>query len=164
MNTHRVLRIPLIELVIVALILLAVTGLALLVSVAWPLIHFRSGPSPNQADPLEMVNGFHTAINNDDVDTILALFTDDATIYDSGSIIQGKDQIRNWAMHSERMAGLRLKLIHSQATDEKVFWYDIAHNGSEVEHSAYLLRWIAVIQKGKIQSLTVSLLPMPDGK
>jgi len=153
-----------VELVIVALILLAVTGLALLVSVVWPLIHVRSSPAPIQVDPLEMVNAFHSAINNDNVDTMLALFTEDATINDSGSIIKGKEHIRTWVLNSERMAGLHLKLIHTQVTDEKVFWYDIAHNGPEIGHSAYLLRWIAVVQQGKIQSLTVSLLPMPDGK
>jgi hypothetical protein len=164
MNTQRVLRIPMVELVIVALILLAVAGLAILISIAWPLIHVPSGPSPIQADPLEMVDAFHSAINNDNVDAMLALFSEDATVVDSGSVVQGKEQIRNWALHSQPMFGLRLMMIHSQVAGVKVFWHDIAHNGPEVQHISYILRWMAVIQNGKIKSLTVSLLPMPDGK
>src|SRR5574341_1233507 len=105
MNTHRVLRIPTMKLVIVALILLAVGGLAILVSIAWPLIHVRVGQSPIQADSLQMVNVFHSAINNDNVDTMLALFTEDATIIDSGSAIQGKGQNRNWEWLSFKKVG-----------------------------------------------------------
>ena len=164
MNTPRVLRISMLELVILALILLAVTGLALLVSVAWPLIHIPSGPSPIQADPLEMVNAFHSAINNDNMDAMLALFAEDATITDSGSTVQGKEEIRNWALHSQRMAGLRLRMLHSEMHGDKITWNDLAQNGPEVEKRAYLLRWMAVVQKGKIKSLTISPLPMPDGK
>jgi hypothetical protein len=62
------------------------------------------------------------------------------------------------------MAGLRRLLIHSQVVGEKVFWNDLAHNGPEMQHISYILHWIAVVQKGKIKSLTVSLMPMPDGK
>lgn len=164
MNTHRVLRIPLVELVIVASVLFTIAGLALLISLAWPMIHIPSDPSPIQADPLELVNAFHSAINNDNVDTMLALLTEDATVTDSGSMIQGKEEIRKWALHSQRMVGLRLRLIHSQVTDEKVFWYDVAHNGPEIQDRVYLLRWTAILQNGKIKSLTVSLVPMPDGK
>ena len=164
MNTHRVLRIPMVELVIVVLILLAVGGLAILISIAWPLIHVPSGPSPIQADPLEMVNAFHSAINNDNVDAMLALFSEDASVVDSGSVIQGEEQIRDWALHSQRMFGLRLMMTHSQVAGEKIFWHDITHSGPEVQHRIYILRGMAIIQKGKIKSLTVSLLPMPDAK
>ena len=164
MNANRVLRVPMIELVMAVLILLAVGGLSILVAVAWPLIHVPPVQSPIQADPLEIVNVFHSALNSDNVDAMLALFAQDATIIDGGSTIQGKEQIRNWVLHSQRMVGLRLKLIHSQVTGGKILWQDIAHNGPEVEHRIYLLRWMAIVQKGKIQSLTVSLLPMPDGK
>jgi limonene-1,2-epoxide hydrolase len=151
------------ELVIVALILLAVTGLAILISVIWPLIHIPSGPSPIQADPLEVVNAFHSAINNDNVDAMLALLAEDATITENGSTVQGKEELRDWVLHSQRMAGLRLTMLHSQVAGEKIFWNDTAHNGPEVQHSSYILRWMAVIQKGRIKSLTVSFLSMPDG-
>src|SRR5262245_21548287 len=151
MNTQRVLRFPMIGLMIVALILLAVTGLALLVSVAWPLIHIPSGPSPIQADPLEVVNAFHTAINSDNPDCVLSLFVDDATITDDSSVIEGRDEIRHWLLYSQRMAGLRLTMLHSQVAGEKIFWNDIAHKGPEVQHRSYILRWIAVIQKGRFK-------------
>jgi hypothetical protein len=164
MNANRVLRIPMIELVIVTLMLLAVGGLAILISVAWPLIHVPSGQSPIQADPLKMVNVFHDAVNSDNLDATLALFTEDAIIIDGETIFQGREEIRKWVLYSQRMAGLRLLLINSRVADEKVFWNDLAHNGPEVQHISYILRWMAVIQKGKIQSLTVSLLPMPDAK
>ena len=164
MNTHRGLRIPMVELMIVALILLAVSGVAILIFVAWPLIHVPSGHSPIQADPLKMVNAFHDAVNSDNVEAVLALFAEDATITDNGSVIDGTEEIRNWALHSQRMAGLRLLLIHSQVTGEIVFWHDLAHNGPEIEPISHILRWMAVIQEGKIKTLMVSLLPMPDGK
>lgn len=164
MNAHRDSRISMMEPVIVALILLAVGGLAILISVAGPLIHVPSGPSPIQADPSEMVNAFHANVNSNNVDATLALFTEDATITDSGSIFHGRDEIRKWVLSSPRMAGLRLRMIYSQVAGEKIFWHDIAHNGPEVQPGVYILRWTAVIQKGKIQFLTVSLLPMPDGK
>ncbi len=164
MNTQRVLRFPMIELLVGALILLALSGVVILMSVAWSLIHTPSSQLPIQADPLDMVDVFHSAINSANVDALLALFTEDATVMDSGSVFQGRDEIRNWMLYSQRMAGLRLMMIHSQVAGEKVFWHDLAHNGPEVQHISYILRWMAVIQKGKIESLTVSLLPMPDGK
>ncbi|HLO17052.1 MAG TPA: nuclear transport factor 2 family protein, partial [Anaerolineales bacterium] len=101
---------------------------------------------------------------SNNVDVVLALFSEDATVTDGGSTVQGRDEIRKWILYSQRMAGLHLTLIHSQVAGEKVFWHDVARNGSEVEHRIYLLRWMAIVQNGKIQSLTVSLLPMPDGK
>ena len=149
MKAHRVLRIPLMELVIVALILLTI---------------WQDSQAPIYAESSETINTFHSAINSDDVDAVLALFAEDATVIDSGSVIHGRDEIRDWALHSQRMAGLHLRLIHSQVVGEKVFWNDLAHNGPEVQHLSYILRWMAIIQKGKIKSITVSLMPIPDGK
>ena len=120
MNTRRVLRIPMIELVIITLILLAVGGLAMLFSVARPLIHIPSGQSPIQADSLKMVDAFHSAINSDNVDAVLALFADDATVTDAGAGIAGKEEIRNWVLYSQRMAGLRLTMLHSEMHGDKV--------------------------------------------
>jgi limonene-1,2-epoxide hydrolase len=149
MKAHRVLRIPLMELVIVALILLTI---------------WQDSQAPIYAESSETINTFHSAINSDDVDAVLALFAEDATVIDSGSVIHGRDEIRDWALHSQRMAGLHLRLIHSQVVGEKVFWNDLAHNGPEVQHLSYILRWMAIIQKGKIKSIMVSLMPIPDGK
>jgi limonene-1,2-epoxide hydrolase len=149
MKAHRVLRIPLMELVIVALILLTI---------------WQDSQAPIYAESSETINTFHSAINSDDVDAVLALFAEDATVIDSGSVIHGRDEIRDWALHSQRMAGLHLRLIHSQMVGEKVFWNDLAHNGPEVQHLSYILRWMAIIQKGKIKSIMVSLMPIPDGK
>ena len=149
MKAHRVLRIPLMELVIVALILLTI---------------WQDSQAPIYAESSETINTFHSAINSDVVDAVLALVAEDATVIDSGSVIHGRDEIRDWALHSQRMAGLHLRLIHSQVVGEKVFWNDLAHNGPEVQHLSYILRWMAIIQKGKIKSITVSLMPIPDGK
>jgi ketosteroid isomerase-like protein len=147
MNAHRVLRIPLMELVIVALILLVVGGLAILISVAWPLIHVPSSPSPIQTDPLEVISLLHSNINSNEVNELLDLFAEDAVVTDDGSVFEGKDAIRNWVMHSQRMAGLHLRMIHSQVAGEKVFWHDIAHNGPEAQDRSYILRWMALVQK-----------------
>ena len=164
MNVHRVLRIPRIELVMVVLILFAVGGLALLISIAWPPIHLPSSRAPIQADPLEVVRGLHSNINSNEVNALLDLFAEDAVVTDDGSVFEGKDAIRYWFLHSERMAGLQLRMIDSQVAGEKVFWYDLAENRSDVHHTSYILRWMAIVQNSKIKSLTVSLLPMPDGK
>ena len=164
MNAQRVLSFPMIGLMIVALILLAVSGFAVLMSVTWSLIRIPSSQSPIQADPLEMVDVFHSAINNDDVDAMLDLFADDAVVTDDESVSEGKEQIRNWVVYSQRMARLRLTRLHLEMLGDKVTWIDIAHNGPDVEDRVSLLRWMAVIQKGRIKSLTVSFLPLPDGK
>ena len=105
-------------------------------------------------DSLSTVDTFHSAINSDDVDTVLALFAEDAIIVDGTSVIQGKDEIRNWLLYSQRMAGLRLTQLNSAMNEEKVSWLDIAHDGPKVEYRLYVLRWEALIQEGKIHSLT----------
>ncbi len=164
MNTSRVLHFPMIGQVIVALILLAVGGFAVLIAIALSLIGSPPSPSPLQADPLELVNTFHSAVNSDNVDAMLALFADDATVNDNGSVIIGKEEIRNWVLYSQRMAGLRLTLFNSEQNEEYIIWLDTAQNGPEAQYRVSILQWKVVIQMGTIKSLTVSLLPMPDGK
>jgi ketosteroid isomerase-like protein len=105
-------------------------------------------------DSLSTVDTFHSAINSDDVDTVLALFAGDAIVVDGESVIQGKDEIRNWLLYSQRMAGLRLRKLNSAMNGEKVIWLDIAHDGPNIEYRLYILRWEALIQEGKIHSLT----------
>jgi hypothetical protein len=164
MNAQRVLRIPMIELVIVALILLATGGVALFITLVWPLIHVPSGQASSQTDPWEVVNDFHVAINSNNVDDALALFTDSAAITDNSSLINGTYQIRNWMLDSKRMAGLHLKMFHSEMDGEKLIWLDKAHNEPEGQSRYYILRWEAVIAEGKIQSLVVVPRYMPDLK
>ena len=164
MNMHRVLRTPRIEWVMVVLSLFVVGGLALLISVAWPLIHAPSSQATIPADPLEVVRVLHSSINSNDANALLDLFAEDAVVTVDGSVFEGKDAIRYWVLHSKRMSGLHLRLIDSQVAGEKVFWYDLADNGPGIQDRSYVLRWMAVVQKGKIKSLTVSLMPMPDGK
>jgi ketosteroid isomerase-like protein len=115
-------------------------------------------------DSLSLVTTFHNAINSDDVDAMLALFADDATVNDNGSVIEGKELIRDWALHSQRMTGLRLTLFHSEQNEENIIWLDKAHNGSEVQNRYYILRWEAIIRDGKIQSLAAMPRYWPDLK
>lgn len=105
-------------------------------------------------DSLSTVDTFHFAINGEDVDALLALFADDAIVVDGASVIQGKDQIRNWLLYSQRMAGLRLTKLNSAMNGEKISWLDIAHDGPSVEYRLYVLRWEALIREGKIHSLS----------
>ena len=164
MNTHRVLRIPVIELVVVAMILLAVGGVAILITAVWPLIYVPSDQGPRQEDPWEVVNDFHAAINSNNIDDALALFANSATITDNKSLISGRDQIRNWVLYSKRMAGLHLKMFHLEMDGETFIWLDEAQNGPEGQNRYYILRWEAVIAEGKIQSLIVMPRYMPDLK
>ena len=105
-------------------------------------------------DSLSTVDTFHVAINSDDVDTVLDLFADDAIVVDDALVIQGKDEIRNWLLYSQRMAGLHLTKLNAAMDGEKVSWLDVAHDGPTVEYRLYVLRWEAVIREGKIHSLT----------
>ena len=105
-------------------------------------------------DSLSTVDAFHSAINNEDVDTVLALFAEDAVVIDGESVMQGKDEIRNWVLYSQRMAGLRLTNLNSALNGEKVIWLDIAHDGPKVQYRLYILCWEALIQEGKIHYLT----------
>ena len=142
-NTRQVSRLQLVAFAIVtSMMLVACTS---------------SGLAPAEVaslDSLSTVDTFHSAINSDDVDTALALFTDDAIVVDGQLVIQGKDEIRNWVLYSQRMAGLRLRKLNSAMNGEKVSWLDIAHDGPNVEYRLYVLRWEALIQEGKIHSLT----------
>ena len=143
MNTRQVPRLPLIAFAIVTSILLvACTGSEL------------APADVASLDSLSTVDTFHSAINSHDVDTVLGLFADDAIVVDGASVIQGKDEIRNWLLYSQRMAGLRLTKLNSAMNGEKVSWLDIAHDGPNVEYRLYVLRWEALIQAGKIHSLT----------
>ena len=164
MKTQQVVRFPTIGLVIVAAILLTALVFAAFMPLAWSLISAPRSQSSIQADPLEVVNHFHSAINSDDIDAVLALFADDAIVTDSAGVIEGVEEIRNWALYSQRMTGLRLTNIKSQVDGEKVFWLDTALNGPEIDNSSYVLRWEASIRDGKIQSLDVSPMYMPDRK
>ena len=92
------------------------------------------------------------------------LFADDAVVIDNGTVIEGQEPVRNWALHSQRMAGLHLIMLHCEIDGEKVIWFDTAHNGPEVDDAQYLLQWEAIIQDGKIQSLAAMPRYRPDLK
>jgi len=153
MNTRQVSRLQLFVFVIAtAMILVACISQALIPSAAPPM------------DPLSLVTTFHNAINSDDVDAVLALFADNAVVVDNGLVIEGKELIRDWALHSQRMAGLRLTLFHSEQNEENIIWLDRAHNEPEVQNRYYILRWEALIRDGKIQSLAAMPRYWPDLK
>ena len=132
--------------------LVAFAGITSMMLVA--CISSRLAPEVAPLDSLSTVDTFHSAINSDDVDTALALFADDAIVVDGQSVIQGKDEIRNWVLYSQRMAGLRLRKLNSAMNGEKISWLDIAHDGPKIQYQLYLLRWEALIQDGKIHHLT----------
>jgi len=142
MNTRQVSRLQLFALVIT-------TAMMLVACVSPALMHSDVA----SIDPLPMVDTFHYSINSGDVDAVLDLFADDAIVIDSGSVIEGRSEIRNWVLYSQRMAGLHLTKLNSEMDGEKVIWLDIAHDGPKVEYRLYILRWEALIQEGKIQSL-----------
>ena len=143
MNTRQVSHLPLVAFAMVTpLLLVACTSYELAPAEVASL------------DSLSMVDTFHSAINSEDVDTVLALFAEDAVVIDGESVMQGKDEIRNWVLYSQRMAGLRLTNLNSALDGEKVSWLDIAHDGPKVQYRLYILRWEASIQEGKIHSLT----------
>jgi hypothetical protein len=142
------------------LVLLIATALMLMACIGPALI---PGDAPPM-DPLSLVTTFRNAINSDDVDAVLAVFAEDAVVIDNGSVIEGKELIRDWALHSQRMAGLRLTMLKSELDGEKVIWLDEAYTEQETGHSSYLLQWEAIIREGKIQSLAAMPRYRPDLK
>jgi len=153
MNIRQVSRLQLFVFVIA-------TAMTLVACISPALIRGDAPPM----DPLSMVDVFHQAINSDDVDALLVLFADDAVVIDNGSVIEGMELIRDWALHSQRMSGLRLTLFHSEQNEENIIWLDKAYNGSEVQNRYYILRWEAIIRDGKIQSLAAMPRYWPDQK
>jgi len=153
MNTWKVPRMQMFALLIAAT--------ANLVACISPSLIRRDAPPMNA---LSMVDVFHQTINSDDVDALLVLFADDAVVIDNGSVIEGMELIRDWALHSQRMSGLRLTLFHSEQNEENIIWLDKAYNGSEVQNRYYILRWEAIIRDGKIQSLAAMPRYWPDQK
>jgi hypothetical protein len=164
MNPQRAYWVPMLELVILGVILLAIFALGVMIFIGLPLIHMPATQRPARLDTLNLVDAFHSAVNDENTDAVLALLSENATINDGGDIVQGRKEIRNWVLNSKYMAGLHIKLIESHVTGQKVFWQDLARNGTEAQARIYVLRWMADIQNGKINSLTVSSQPMPDGK
>lgn len=115
-------------------------------------------------NPLSIVDTFHSAVNSGNVEAISSLFAEDAVVVDNGSVIDGKSKIRTWVLYSQRMAGLHLTRLNSKINGEKISWYDMAHNGPEVDHIIYLLHWEATIHDGKIQSISTIPRYWPDLK
>jgi hypothetical protein len=142
------------------LVLLIATALMLVTCIGPALI---PGDAPPM-DPLSLVDVFHQTINSDNADALLVLFADEAVVIDNGSVIEGKELIRDWALHSQRMAGLRLTMLKSELDGEKVIWLDGANKEQETGHSSYLLQWEAIIREGKIQSLAAMPRYRPDLK
>jgi len=153
MNTRQVSRLQLFVFVIA-------TAMTLVACISQALI---PGDAPPM-DPLSLVTTFHNAINSDDVDAVLALFAEDAVVIDNGSVIEGKEPIRDWALYSQRMAGLRLTMLNSEIDGEKVIWLDEAYQEHETGRGSYLLKWEAIIRDGKIQSLAAMPRYWPDLK
>ena len=142
-NTRQVPRLQLVAFAIV-------TSVMLVACISSELVPTEVAP----LDSLSTVDTFHSAINSEDVDTVLALFSEDAVVIDGESVMQGKDEIRNWVLYSQRMAGLRLTNLNSAQDGENVIWLDIARDGPKVQYRLYILRWEASIQDGKIYHLT----------
>ena len=121
-------------------------------------------PATKDSEPLDVVNAFHDAMNNNNVEIALALFAEDALVTDSGKMSEGMEQIRGWVEYLHIPAALHLEMIDFQVSGENVFWSDLAHNPAGSGNSLDILKWKAVIQNGRIKSLVVGPLPMPDGK
>ena len=169
MKTYQAIRFHMIVLLIVGVVGLAACSGSAPISADRPSTTPSKSILPSvltteESDPLEVVNAFHAVINSDNVDAVLALFAEDATVTDNRWVSGGKEEIRTWASYSQGAVRLRLEMIHSQVAGEKVFWHDLAHNEPGAEYGFYILKWRAIIQRGKIKSLTVLFLPMPDGK
>lgn len=164
MKTPRVAQISEKGLLVMALVLLAAGGMILLTSFASRLIPKRRDQQAIHLEPLDTVNNFHTAVNNERVPAMMDLFAEDAIVIDGANTFTGRTEIQNWALRSSRMSGTQLTLISSQASDGKVIWYDLARSGSGSQAAPQILHWMAVFEDGRIKTLSVTLRPLPDGK
>ena len=164
MNAQQALRSPWLPAVVLTLILFAAGGFAVFIFTVAALNYVPSSPPPTQADPLNVVSALHSAINSNDVNALLELFADDAVLIDNGLVLEGRKQIRDWALNSELIAGLRLTMVHAEMNSTKMIWLDTAYNGPEGQSRYYILCWEARIEDGKIQSLAILPRYLPDGK
>lgn len=116
-------------------------------------------------DPAAVINAFIAAENARNVDAALALFADDAVINENplnnpDLIHTGKDEIRAYL---QRLVDgfIAVKVLEPpQLVDGKVVWTE------ENAESALLTRRKveAVIEKGKIKSITVLDIPYATGR
>jgi len=137
--------------------LVAAVVMISLASLSLPLI---SDTEPTM-DPVAMVDAFHQAINYDDIDGLRVLFAENAIVIDNGTAFEAWNRSRI-GLSISTCQPIKFEMIKIQVDGEKVFWYDLVHNDPESGSSPYILRWNAVIQSGKIQSLTVGPMLMPD--
>ena len=113
--------------------------------------------------PLGLVDAFHHAINSDDLDGLLVLFAEDATVIDNGTVFEAWNR-SGIGLNIFTCQPVQLEMINFQVDGEKVFWYDLVHNDPGSGYGPYILRWNAVIQNGEIKSLTAQPMLIPDGK
>ena len=114
-------------------------------------------------NPLATVDALHQSINYDDIDGLRVLFAEDAIVIDNGTAFEAWNR-SGIGSNIFTCQPIKFEMINIQVDGEKVFWYDLVHNDPGSGYGPYILRWNAVIQNGKIQSLVVQPLPMPDGK
>ncbi len=113
-------------------------------------------------DPVSVIHALDTACNAHDLETVMALFADDAVAThtpppDGVGVYRGKEQIRAW--FAPQMPGFHVDAHDHQVSGETVRWSGL------VTHD--LLRQIgqtqpvgarneAVVRAGKIASFTVT--------
>lgn len=151
--------------------LMIVLGIAVLAGFVWmrtdqviALPDLRLVPDTGPAMvPLATVDAFHHAVNHDDIESLRVLFAEDAIVIDNGTVFEAWNR-SGVGLNIFTCQPIKFEMIDIQVDGEKVVWYDLIHNDPGSEYSPRVLRWNAVIQDGKIQSLTVRPLPMPDKK
>jgi len=125
------------------------------------LFGFTIGAHAQATDPKSVFDGFHAAVNANDVDAALAFFTDDAVVQFPNqpppNVFRGKTEIRAW-LKGDADQHIQVKTEQVKVAGDTMTWIakvdtdDVRALGITIEGSAE-----AVIQSGKIKSFSFTL-------
>ena len=110
-------------------------------------------PQPGPVEPIAVLDALLAARNARDIDTALALFTDNATISDRAQMYSGREEIRRF-LQTIGSRGRNVLAVSRNVRGERVTWterFSGAQSGPDV-------RVEAVIREGRIRSLVYAPL------
>ena len=120
-------------------------------------------PSDPRPDLLLLTNALHAAWNAQDLERVMAFFSDDAVIVvtpaqpGTSGTYSGKEQIRE--MVERNLPGMYIEATDHRVEGNKVSWHVVASNDRlwRMRQSPIVAHVQAVFEGEKIKSLTVTL-------
>jgi ketosteroid isomerase-like protein len=102
----------------------------------------------------QTINDYVNASNAHDVKSILACFSDTATVRDEGQTLQGKRAIESWIVKTIKKYKFQLKPLNARSTDAETV-VSIEVSGT-FDGSPVTLDYHFGLEAGKITSLAIA--------